>query len=209
MYLAALMVSGRITPAYAGSSLGLVLSILLGRDHPRIRGEQYFGIFYLATEQGSPPHTRGAVICPLSSVIGLGITPAYAGSSALCRSRGFVGRDHPRIRGEQSITVMVKFLRLGSPPHTRGADRKNLWSVGVSRITPAYAGSRITASRSYPSGRDHPRIRGEQSSACSISSSVMGSPPHTRGAARLSAGGPGFSGITPAYAGSSPGLQRR
>ena len=119
----------RITPACAGSRCHVSPQAGFRQDHPRIRGEQYFGIFYLATEQGSPPHTRGAVICPLSSVIGLGITPAYAGSSALCRSRGFVGRDHPRIRGEQSITVMVKFLRLGSPPHTRGADRKNLWSI--------------------------------------------------------------------------------
>ena len=49
----------RITPAYAGKSPGVSIFYLLGRDHPRLRGEK-----------------RGILVCPRGR---FGITPAYAG----------------------------------------------------------------------------------------------------------------------------------
>ena len=50
---------------------------------------------------------------------------------------------------------------------------------------------------------DHPRIRGEQIAKNFNDSLVVGSPPHTRGAALDPSKEKFLSGITPAYAGSS------
>ena len=54
-------------------------------------------------------------------VIGLtGITPAYAGKSILIPEIEGLDMDHPRIRGEKLIFVIISTFQPGSPPHTRG-----------------------------------------------------------------------------------------
>ena len=73
-------------------------------------------------EAGSPPHTRGAGGRDLGLPAGAGITPAYAGSSRGLQGAGAVDQDHPRIRGEQEVMLLIELIRQGSPPHTRGAD---------------------------------------------------------------------------------------
>ena len=164
----ALRISGRssprIIPAYAGSTTGDALENL--------------------SEQGSSPHTRGALVA--------------------CATAQGSSRDHPRIRGEHDgiKNVIVStlriipayagstlrihhfgFLSLGSSPHTRGAPRMrreemakpkdhprirgehplaHLGDVGCRRIIPAYAGSTPRPTRP--------------------GSCVPGSSPHTRGA---------------------------
>ena len=52
-------VTYRITPAYAGNTNFVILSLAQSGDHPRIRGE--YTVKANSTEQasGSPPHTRG------------------------------------------------------------------------------------------------------------------------------------------------------
>ena len=72
-------------------------------DHPRMRGEQGFGTLPAGRLQGSPPHARGAVVAVIVGNLGIGITPACAGSSLHgWRSRSG-NRDHPRMRGEQRL----------------------------------------------------------------------------------------------------------
>ena len=53
-------VSGRIIPAYAGSTSSPSLTGAAWPDHPRIRGEHRPVIFVTAGISGSSPHTRGA-----------------------------------------------------------------------------------------------------------------------------------------------------
>ena len=164
----ALRISGRssprIIPAYAGSTTGDALENL--------------------SEQGSSPHTRGALVA--------------------CATAQGSSRDHPRIRGEHDgiKNVIVStlriipayagstlrihhfgFLSLGSSPHTRGAPRMRREEMAKPK--------------------DHPRIRGEHRDghreACgrrgiipAYAGSTMerirgnvhdyGSSPHTRGA---------------------------
>ena len=70
-----------ITPAYAGKSKTRPLLHHLGRDHPRVCGEKCPpGKFFFMTV-GSPPRMRGKVHQHLCGLVGLGITPAYAGKS--------------------------------------------------------------------------------------------------------------------------------
>ena len=95
--------SGRIIPAYAGSTSPWSAPSSRAPDHPRIRGE----------------HVRVAVVgCEA------GIIPAYAGSTARGVWVGACRADHPRIRGEHSGFAAIGKCAAGSSPHTRGAPER-------------------------------------------------------------------------------------
>ena len=53
-------------------------------------------------------------------------------------------RDHPRLRGEKQNRRIIDFKMKGSPPLTRGKEDSVDGDVWVLRITPAYAGKRIS-----------------------------------------------------------------
>ena len=72
-------------------------------------------------------------------------------------------------------------------------------------ITPAYAGKRPWSSSGRTTRRDHPRVCGEKLPVGFFSWSISGSPPRMRGKAHRVALAAGVAGITPAYAGKSPG----
>ena len=171
-----------IIPAYAGSTRILGSRPARRPDHPRIRGEHWFGLGGAADRGGSSPHTRGARILA-DPVSGPGrIIPAYAGSTVTFLLRRYWPEDHPRIRGEHFRPGPTPSRTSGSSPHTRGAHTHTLISASNPRIIPAYAGStsRTTTRASAPS--DHPRIRGEHADIIIFRSIAAGSSPHTRGA---------------------------
>ena len=92
----------------------------------------------------------------------LGITPAYAGKSAVGSVFASGSRDHPRLCGEKSVFIYFSIMLFGSPPPMRGkgdAGRKPRYCV---RITPAYAGKSRKASSRDKVMRDHPRLCGEK-----------------------------------------------
>ena len=70
-------------------------------------------------------------------------------------------------------------------------------------ITPAYAGKRISGSRTHRHSRDHPRVCGEKGIVIQTTTSVSGSPPRMRGKVALWCSRVRLRGITPAYAGKS------
>ena len=76
----------RITPAYAGNTSALSYSSERLEDHPRIRGEYTGNIENSELESGSPPHTRGIRVGKMKIKLTYGITPAYAGNTALSDS---------------------------------------------------------------------------------------------------------------------------
>ena len=111
--------------------------------------------------------------------------------------------DHPRIRGEHRRCGGIVIRRLGSSPHTRGAqDHVHPRPVDVG-IIPAYAGSTATSPGPGCRGTDHPRIRGEHDLYHSQAQHRRGSSPHTRGARRRRRCGGSARRIIPAYAGST------
>ncbi len=77
----ALLQSEGITPAYAGKSSPASLAGNFPWDHPRLRGEKGFCRRLGRRHLGSPPPTRGKVICYGALAAIAGITPAYAGKS--------------------------------------------------------------------------------------------------------------------------------
>ena len=153
---------------------------------------------------GSSPHTRGALGPEGHGLSGVGIIPAYAGSTSERRRTMPFGRDHPRIRGEHSNRPVKAPLAPGSSPHTRGAQRRVLDCEKRHRIIPAYAGSTFGHPRYDGGPRDHPRIRGEHRLELTRWHDAVGSSPHTRGAPCEQPRIPQNSRIIPAYAGSTP-----
>ncbi len=89
-----------ITPAYAGSTSVRRIQHGGDTDHPRLRGEHLRERRVQSWIAGSPPPTRGALGALFVGDLGLGITPAYAGSTAGTAGRHRRRTDHPRLRGE-------------------------------------------------------------------------------------------------------------
>ena len=192
-----------ITPAYAGKSSACRRTLSAGWDHPRICGEKAEMGGFIPRFSGSPPRMRGKVLPDRGRVLGVGITPAYAGKSFPTSMFRSVGRDHPRICGEKIVVSRTWCSRSGLPPRMWGkvsSIRDDLARVG---ITPAYAGKSSSPRLIALLIWDHPRVCGEKVSPRLSSSPRMGSPPRMRGKAVRNETGTSWQGITPAYAGKS------
>ena len=107
------------------------------------------------------------------------------------------------MRGEQFTFSRLASHFAGSPPHARGAAVRAPVHLVVFGITPACAGSSAMSRRRSLPVRDHPRMRGEQCTNGRVSGSIVGSPPHARGAVATLSLDSIVRGITPACAGSS------
>ena len=175
--------TGRIIPAYAGSTRRRCRWPPAGRDHPRIRGEHRKVLGDNLRVYGSSPHTRGARSKFAGRADDGGIIPAYAGSTPLAEI------DPRQVRG--------------SSPHTRGAPEVSERVRGRRRIIPAYAGSTSQTMSASTWTADHPRIRGEHVVPIPGETLACGSSPHTRGAPRSAPEAWARVRIIPAYAGST------
>ena len=74
----------RITPAYAGKSLLVLIGGIGDRDHPRLCGEKFTTAWFSYVTSGSPPPMRGKATNPTGALNTDRITPAYAGKSSEC-----------------------------------------------------------------------------------------------------------------------------
>ena len=69
---------------------------------------------------GSPPHARGKEKEEIMAYTYTRITPARAGKSDEINLLWDNREDHPRTRGEKSLTTQFFRAHQGSPPHARG-----------------------------------------------------------------------------------------
>ncbi len=127
---------------------------------------------------------------------------ACAGSSCPPRRARTGWRDHPRVRGEQSLRRDSPGRQRGSPPRARGAVQVGDPVPVLRRITPACAGSRPCRADSGQRRPDHPRVRGEQCWPPTRTRAPPGSPPRARGAVLAAHPDARSARITPACAGS-------
>ena len=166
-------------------------------------GEQKYGRRVKWLNIGSPPRVRGTVRPQESDLAVLGITPACAGNSAEHRHLAAGERDHPRVCGEQRMSVLADMEKHGSPPRVRGTGYETYTHKYKTGITPACAGNRSTLRKTEGAGRDHPRVCGEQGFQAVLHLLTQGSPPRVRGTAISSLSWRAAPGITPACAGNS------
>ena len=197
-----------ITPACAGSSRGFRSPRKSRRDHPRVRGEQWRAMEDRGSLPGSPPRARGAESAWSDAEPFGGITPACAGSRSRRKATFRISTDHPRVRGEQTSSQSLSTGCDGSPPRARGAEGEGPRHDVRPGITPVCAGSSLPAGRPRRPARDHPRVRGEQTTRPGQFLPRAGSPPRARGAGAEAHRDPAGLGITPACAGSRSSFPR-
>ena len=193
----------RITPAYAGKSLKLIVGVVGTQDHPRVCGEKERSSLMKLQRMGSPPRMRGKVIIHLQYESNLRITPAYAGKRSTSVRSGWTCWDHPRVCGEKASPTRSPKTNTGSPPRMRGKGAQVDLIFTSTRITPAYAGKSTSPPLITVCKRDHPRVCGEKTNTWLLNSDTPGSPPRMRGKGATPRLGLGHVGITPAYAGKS------
>ena len=155
--------SAGITPAYAGKSGEYMAGEDQYGDHPRVCGEKLSLIVVPKILRGSPPRMRGKGWCFYVCCSFSGITPAYAGKSAMVLPMDVKEEDHPRVCGEKVYDGEVVAPELGSPPRMRGKERVLVIIQRFLRITPAYAGKSSVISKPSDAYGDHPRVCGEKS----------------------------------------------
>ena len=107
------------------------------------------------------------------------------------------------MRGEHLPRTCCNRFAWGSSPHARGARADDEAELVQDGIIPACAGSTSARFRQAATWRDHPRMRGEHSSASRSVRNIVGSSPHARGAQRLRSLTMVDDGIIPACAGST------
>ena len=73
------------------------------RDHPRVCGEHLTIPRPFFPLMGSSPRMRGAHQRVLYRHVGVGIIPAYAGSTRRSTVTQMIPRDHPRVCGEHPL----------------------------------------------------------------------------------------------------------
>ena len=114
-------------------------------------------------------------------VVQFRITPACAGSTINRGGEQRENKDHPRLRGEYQARLSRQLLTIGSPPLARGVHLRRFGRQSQIRITPACAGSTMTAKTIMNPAEDHPRLRGEYFQKEILLSLILGSPPLARG----------------------------
>ena len=131
----------RIIPAYAGSTLKPAGLAIMDGDHPRVCGEHLTDLLFAFLSWGSSPRMRGARLTVLELVRITGIIPAYAGSTTTRNPAEWKPRDHPRVCGEHKDMPLHCDEITGSSPRMRGALRFGKSTPPSIGIIPAYAGS--------------------------------------------------------------------
>ena len=193
----------RITPAWAGKSLGFRWCCYVCWDHPRVGGEKFLGPLDVLPHGGSPPRGRGKELPFVGFEPHTGITPAWAGKSTSGGSVLLTAADHPRVGGEKTNRQELRAKRPGSPPRGRGKGLVICSLVRTPRITPAWAGKRKCPRPPAGGREDHPRVGGEKRVRPEVLPSGQGSPPRGRGKGPPGSGSGKQRGITPAWAGKS------
>ena len=132
-----------IIPAYAGSTMAMIIDGIWIGDHPRVCGEHPSNWPDTVKQRGSSPRMRGAQRRTDFRGPVFGIIPAYAGSTPPMLPPCRIGWDHPRVCGEHAHDDALADLEPGSSPRMRGAHCDSRRLHCLAGIIPAYAGSTL------------------------------------------------------------------
>ena len=174
----------RLTPANAGTTWGGVGSGRATPAHPRECGDDTARASKTMLPPGSPPRMRGRRGFVVRGHIGLGLTPANAGTTILLAPIADDVVAHPRECGDDYIRDHQRRRRRGSPPRMRGRlPSAPIMSSSV-WLTPANAGTTPGWIQSCRMRRAHPRECGDDYICREGDGLAIGSPPRMRGRPR-------------------------
>ena len=172
---------GRIIPASAGQTNGVMVTCTWAEDHPRECGANDQYLHQNNRISGSSPRVRGKQVIPYIHLAQRRIIPASAGQTHGSTAGRRRNKDHPRECGANSR--FRKSLRIldGSSPRVRGKP-SHLPAVTVNdRIIPASAGQTGRRCGMRSSRSDHPRECGANVAVGGDRAHAHGSSPRVRG----------------------------
>ena len=191
------------TPAGAGTTTRAPRTVGRGWDHPRGRGDDVASRCTASTLPGPPPRARGRRSASRGGGCHTGTTPAGAGTTPRPAARRRPARDHPRGRGDDSLSSGHSPAPEGPPPRARGRRTATAGSCPGVGTTPAGAGTtRVSSTGSKPAW-DHPRGRGDDPGRRVADCGPEGPPPRARGRPAGPARPGPDRGTTPAGAGTT------
>ena len=150
-----------LIPACAGKTRGHFPNRYSVRAHPRVCGENSFGLLAVAGVVGSSPRVRGKLPPMLRRLLARGLIPACAGKTWNHSQIRCMTRAHPRVCGENIETFGGAATLSGSSPRVRGKLNYGNVRTFVAGLIPACAGKTTSPGRSGLSRWAHPRVCGE------------------------------------------------
>ncbi len=195
----------RFIPACAGNSSPATHRARHASVHPRVCGEQLGRANLRTNTAGSSPRVRGTA-CQVTTYRPLSrFIPACAGNSHHARPPVSPVTVHPRVCGEQGSKTKLPPSVSGSSPRVRGTVLGKPHQLLVARFIPACAGNSRRQRHGGQPAPVHPRVCGEQGSACRIRPPPFGSSPRVRGTATSGPTGRPCRRFIPACAGNRSG----
>ena len=170
-----------LIPAWAGKTARLTSRRPQPRAHPRVGGENSDWDTMDGRAGGSSPRGRGKRCAGWSGKPPGRLIPAWAGKTPDRSVDGGRAAAHPRVGGENTISLSGPSVTAGSSPRGRGKPRREHGCVDSDGLIPAWAG-KTRAAGSLASGRGaHPRVGGENFCPDPSMSAESGSSPRGRG----------------------------
>ena len=130
-----------LIPARAGNTPCVPCEWVVSGAHPRSRGEHWDAASTPAWSSGSSPLARGTRVLPTLPRGALGLIPARAGNTFMCRFLRWGGWAHPRSRGEHAARTRLTYDEAGSSPLARGTLHHPQDHRGRVGLIPARAGN--------------------------------------------------------------------
>ncbi len=199
----------RLTPAWAGKTLGLLGHHERLATHPRVGGEDRRARGTDWTDDDSPPRGRGRLERSNVHFASHRLTPAWAGKTFNLARVTRLFLTHPRVGGEDNAGTGAQIAESDSPPRGRG---RHFWQQHAHpgfRLTPAWAGKTNSLSPTLAGLATHPRVGGEDHAGPRRPGAQFDSPPRGRGRRPVGPPGPGLRRLTPAWAGKTGRRRRR
>ena len=170
-----------LIPAWAGKTPRRSPPRTQRRAHPRVGGENFAKSLPAFCPMGSSPRGRGKP-CRLPAAFSIRrLIPAWAGKTRLSLPRTRPRKAHPRVGGENDVSIVHADCDAGSSPRGRGKHRRYPRMPRVDGLIPAWAGKTCSARSVEVNASAHPRVGGENSDWETIDGRAGGSSPRGRG----------------------------
>ena len=131
----------RNTPACAGTTWTTASPTMRSTEHPRVRGDDAITALVTVLQLGTPPRARGRLLQRQNAGRIRRNTPACAGTTRSVTHDFGDPEEHPRVRGDDFISIPMARRLCGTPPRARGRRKRGGCDVRWRRNTPACAGT--------------------------------------------------------------------
>ena len=130
----------RFIPTYVGHTFDVPKTLLVTPVHPHIRGAYSSAPPPQNGHSGSSPHTWGILEIHRCQHHPGRFIPTYVGHTGRSLSRQRATSVHPHIRGAYPVTLNVRWVAVGSSPHTWGIRNGTISHLRHHRFIPTYVG---------------------------------------------------------------------